>query len=270
MPRHALQALKRKSYARAPTARSICEMRSLLVLVLMAGTTAADTEATCALPVQAGVHVDTRADDDQVVATIVFDDGRQRVVRAASCGELLDSVTLIIAMALSAPVSVASAIRTSTAIETASEHDLLVTGAGAWSSHNWQQAVLVGVRWRDGDRSLDAELRLDAPDRQSVTTTGSVDVWTSAASVSPCLHRGAFAGCAIATLGVIEGAGSGLADTRRAFTPLVAGGVRLAWEHPLSDRFTLRLQLDAEAALTTTRLDVDHMTVWTSDPVATR
>ena len=50
-----------------------------------------------------------------------------------------------------------------------------------------------------------------------------------------------------------------------ALAPVLAAGARLTWERPFTRLLALRLHVDAEAALTRTRFDVDHMPVWLSN-----
>jgi hypothetical protein len=206
-------------------------------------------------------------------ATVTFDNGRRRVVSAASCAELADAVALVIEVALAdepvaRPVPVVVAAPVVVVAATPTEMAISVTAANGVSSHGWEQAVIAGARWRRDALSLGAELRASAPDHQALTGSAELAVWSTAASVAPCVHRGAFAGCATVTAGLTAGYGSGLTDEQRVLTPLLAGGLRLVWEHPLNDRFALRLQVDAEAALTTSRFDINQMAVWTSDRLA--
>ena len=264
-------------------------MRCLVLLLLLTETAMASprleltgrgcdlSSMTIDATTSALVRVETATDGDQFSATVTFEDGRQRVVHVASCAELADSAALIIEMALSehpaaevhAPVHIATelAVTASPVARASTGFDVVAAGAGALSSHGWQEQLILGTRWKHAARSLGVELRVAAPDHQPIGPSAQIDVWTSAVSVSPCLHRGTLAGCVTATAGIVEGGGHGLVDVQRAFTPLLAGGLRVTWEHPLTGRYALRLQLDAEAALTTTRFDVDHMTVWTSDRV---
>jgi hypothetical protein len=263
-------------------------MRCLLLLLLLTATATASprlelsgnscdmSSMTIDAPTDALVHVEVITDGDQVAATITFDDGRNRDVHAASCAQLAESVALIIEMALSeptrqvhAPASLADGlgVTASYAVPTSGGFDVVAAAAGAWSSHGWQQQFSLGTRWKRDARSFGVELRVVAPDREPIGASAQIAVWTAAVSVSPCLHRGGLAGCVTATAGTVEGTGRGLAELDRAFTPLLEGGVRLTWEHALSGPYALRLQIDAEAALTTTRFDVDHMVVWTSDRV---
>ncbi len=268
-------------------ASSIALVRCLLLLLLLVGTAMARprlelTGSGCDLgsltidaTTDALVHIEITTDGDQVSATITFEDGRKRAVHVASCAQLAESAALIIEMALSehpaaeihalAHIDSGLALTASSVVPTSTGFDVVAAGVGGPSSHGWEEQLILGTRWKRAARSLGVELRLATPDHQRINTTAQIAVWTAALSVSPCLHRGAFAACVTATAGTIEGVAHGLGDGERAFTPLVAGGVRLTWEHALSGPYALRVQLDADAALITTRFDIDHMVVWTSD-----
>jgi hypothetical protein len=261
-------------------------VRSLVVLVLLCGHAVASprietrgdacdlTRMKIESPSDAHVLVETSVAGS---ATVTFDNGRQRVVSEPSCAELADAVALVIEVALAddrppVPAGVASvAPAAAVAIAPASaptEMAISATGVTGVSSHGWEQAVIAGARWRRDDVSLGTELRASAPDHEALTASAELAVWSAAASVVPCVHRSSFAGCATITAGFIWGSGSGLTDEQRATTPLLAGGLRLVWEHALTDRLALRLQLDAETALTTSRFDINQMAVWTSDRLA--
>jgi len=199
-----------------------------------------------------------------------------RIVEAATCDELVEALAVIIAMTLPAlapeparPAVVA--MPTALGIEAREElvrtghTQLILSAAGGVSTHGWKQQLIFGARTKRQARSLAIELRVDAPREVEVTMTGHVDVLKSVVSVSPCLHAGPVGVCALASAGVIRGSGTGLVDARTAFTPTAAVGARLTWEHPFTRLLTLRLHLDAEALVTTTRFDVGHMPVWISN-----
>ncbi len=243
------------------------------------------------------VHIDMSVADRRVVARLSVEggDGKPtgaRVVAADTCAELIDSLALILDMTLPtldepaaasataeanpsphpapvlAPVTAFSADQVESATDlrrAASRIDMVIAGAGGDSSHGLQEQLLVGARWRRDDRSIGAELRLEPPTSEQVSAVGHIHVVTAALTASPCVHRGGFAACLLATAGVITGYSDGLMAARTAVTPLLAGGARLTWEHAMSQRLALRLNVDFDANATATRFDVDHMAVWASD-----
>lgn len=267
-------------------------------------------------------------------AAITFDDGNgavrgPRVVAAKSCRELVESVALVIAMALpelvappdvdapvaapaptvappvaspAAPAPRLAPAPTPTAGPPAAPaptlapaparaampvHDvvgqtsvravgepvvrarpttfaLVAGGAGGLSSRGMAAGVMIGARVQRGSASLGVELRADAPEQVSVGSLGQIDVVRAQLTVAPCLHATAFAGCMVASVGAFRGAGDGLVAARSAYAPVVAGGLRLAWEHAFTPRLGVRMHFDVDALATTTRFDVDRMTVWAS------
>jgi hypothetical protein len=239
----------------------------------------------------ARVSIETSTSPDGVIAHAWFDDGaggRQgpRVVEAASCEALVEALAIVIVMVVPdllttvTPAPVAPVAR-----EPKEPDDLLVardatltstapvsttTGfytavAGGTSDHGWQQQLILGTRWKGHVRSLGLELRVGAPQAIQVNAVGSITVWKTALSISPCAHIGPLDACALASGGIIRGSGDGLEDARSAVSPMVAVGTRLALEARFTPTVSLRLHADAQAVLTTTRFDVDHMAVWVSN-----
>lgn len=231
---------------------------------------------------RASVRVGTSTTARGVSARAWFDSGDgerrgPRTVEAATCDELVESLAVIIAMALPAlmatpslpPVVVAEP--TALGLEAREEYvrtsktQLIVAAAGGVSAQGWKQQLILGARTKRDARSLAIEVRSDAPREVEITMASRVDVWKSVVSVSPCLHAGAFGVCAIASAGVIRGSSTGLVDARTAFSPTAMVGGRLTWEHPFTRLLSLRLHVDAEAIVTTTRFEVGHMPVWVSN-----
>ena len=271
-------------------------MRAVGLLVAMTGTVAAGprlevTGEACAPDgLRAGVvavtgddrfgigpgriAIETARAGGGVVATVMVEDARgarvgPRRVDAPDCGALVDGLSLIVMMAV--PARVAQAVDPSPPEEVAvvatpappARVDVL---AGVAVSRP-DAEVVVGTRWRDRARSLSVELGVQAPERVGVGAMGSVRLWQLGATVSPCGHRGAFAACAVGTVGVVIGTSQGLDAAHTAVAPIVSGGVRVAWEHRLGDRSTLRLHADVAAAATRASFEVDQLPVWTSDRV---
>jgi hypothetical protein len=232
-------------------------------------------------------------------ARVSFDDGNglvrgPRVVTAASCNDLVKSVAIVIATALPdeqaappapeapavvvaqpvqapapptitiepvpAEVDVAPAINAPSHSHT----DVYAAGAAGITAAGADGQAIIGVRLRRSFASISAELRGDAPQQFSAERMGNIDVARAQISISPCAHFGAFATCAIAGAGTIHGSGAGLTSPREAYTPLLTAGLRMTWELALTRRIALRIHLDADALLTTTRFDVDDMNVWES------
>jgi hypothetical protein len=228
-------------------------------------------------------------------AHVSFDDGNglvrgPRVVTAASCNDLVKSVAIVIATALpdvqaEPPSVVAEPVQALTPtpptialgpvrmeVDEApavnepshSRMDVYAAGAAGIASTGADGQAIIGVSVRRNAASISAEIRGDAPQQFSAERMGNIDVARAQISLSPCMSFGPFAACAVAGAGTIHGFGAGLTSAREAYTPLLTAGLRMTWEQPLSSRIALRIHLDADALLTTTRFDVDNMTVWQS------
>ncbi|MDB4953514.1 MAG: hypothetical protein JWO36_1083 [Myxococcales bacterium] len=231
------------------------------------------------------VRVDTDVFEGHVQARIDFDDGDghhrgPRVVNAQSCTELIEAVAIVVAMAMpehDSPKPTPAPILSEeprvelhmpppeARIPVAEETDMMVGGAGGVTTRGWQQEILLGVRWKRASRSLGAELRIEAPEAVQVTSMARISVWKSELSLSPCVHAASIGACAILTAGLIRGAGDGLIGSRAVVTPLVTTGLRLTWERSMTDGVSARVHLEIDTSLTTTRFDVDHMQVWTTN-----
>ncbi|MHB8876315.1 MAG: hypothetical protein ACYC8T_21695 [Myxococcaceae bacterium] len=127
--------------------------------------------------------------------------------------------------------------------------------------------VALEARVRGRLLSLGLEGRADLPVSVAVTG-GTVSASLLAASVVPCLHRGGFSGCAVATGGALRVAGHRLPDARSLAGSFFAVGGRLLWELPLSEPLWLRLGFDFSVPLVHTVISLDEQVVWESPPVA--
>jgi hypothetical protein len=241
----------------------------------------------------AKVEVVTRDDGVEASVQFVDDDGTvrgPRVIRAAECKRLVESVAIVIAMGLHedpapAPridppvepdvprepprvVREAALEMTAVAAPPRSTNALaVVVAAGGGVSANGAAAELIaGLRWRRGDRSIGAEVRTDSPDHESVGF-GQVDVRRVQMAIAPCLHRGPMAMCGVVSAGLFHGSSHGLPVTGGAYSPLVGTGIRASFEHSLTDRVRLRATLDADALITTSVFEIDYMETWRSPRV---
>lgn len=247
--------------------------------------------------------------DQELRAEVLFldADGQalgSRVITASTCDDLVDSIALVIAMAIpdlsagehtqpravqseaelspvapatppaveASPVTAAvdrMSVRRSTRVETASELSVAgyLGGASTVTSRGMHEQLLLGARLRRGRASLSLQARVDAPEEVRVTATGTVAIMQADVSLAPCAHWRSLAGCALLSLGVLHGSGKALYAARDVFTPNVATGVRIGWEHFVSSRLAIRVHLDGRARLTTTTFEVDYMPVWESSRV---
>lgn len=225
-----------------------------------------------------------------------------RLVTASSCDDLFDSIALVIVMALpDAAVHEPADPRDASELETATTpmlpatpHPLeppaptlpvenlaiarsasaeaprvlaidgYISGASTVTSRGLNEQLLLGVRLKRGRASLSLQAHVDAPEEVRVTATGKIVVTHVDASVAPCVHIKSFAGCALVGIGVLRGSGEALHSARDTFTPVLATGLRIGWEHFLTSNLAVRVHVDGRALLTTTTFDVDYMPVWES------
>lgn len=124
----------------------------------------------------------------------------------------------------------------------------------------------VGIGARRGDLSLAIEGRADLP-ASTPLPAAEVSAWLLAGSLVPCAHWRAFAGCVLATAGVLRAAGRGLVDARQVTVPWLALGARLGADLPLSASLSLSAHADAVAPLVQTELRVGDAVVWTTPAV---
>jgi hypothetical protein len=127
--------------------------------------------------------------------------------------------------------------------------------------------IVAGVQARWDRLSLGLEGLAELPTGQSVPS-GRVQVSLIAGTLAPCVHAGWLGACAVVAAGSEQSWGSGNVQTRTVSTPYAALGGRGLAEFPVSQRFSIRTQLDLLATLARTRVAVDGTSVWTSPPVS--
>jgi hypothetical protein len=97
-----------------------------------------------------------------------------------------------------------------------------------------------------------------------VSGGGAVRAGLFAANIVPCFHLGPVAACALATVGALRGAGSGVPKPRDDATLFVALGGRVGAEIAFDRTFSAGIHGDLGAALTPTTLVVGVRDVWTT------
>jgi hypothetical protein len=138
---------------------------------------------------------------------------------------------------------------------------------------NWGASVaatagfLAGVGLRSEGWSISVEGRADLP-RSRPVDGGSISAATLAGTLAPCLHRGVFGGCLLATVAALRGSGQGLQNSQEATTTLYAVGARALVELPSGSAVALRLHLDLQSPLVRTTLRVGGEPVWTAPPLS--
>lgn len=229
------------------------------------------------------IAIETRMGDSGVVARITGDGERE--VQAPSCSDLVESLALIVALAVPAAAEDAPTAQTDDEAPVPVERidgaplpsppqtstwSLHVGGTGARTSEGWITRAIGGVRWQRRAHSLGVELRASTPRDEYVTTDAKIRVWSASMALTPCLHVGALGLCTSVAAGFIHGASYGLDAARSRTSPALLLGGRLEWTHPVWGQLGVRLHLDGEAYLTTTRFTVDQMPRWSHDRVEVR
>jgi hypothetical protein len=139
--------------------------------------------------------------------------------------------------------------------------------AGFRSAPSTSLGLSVGAALKGEYLSLGIEARADWPTSQSLRV-GSMGTSLYTASLVPCL-RGRYVGfCALATAGLLHGAGEGLVEAKQANFFYAAVGARIALGYPVARHWSLALYGDAVSPLTESSLAVDGSTVWSSPTLA--
>lgn len=142
---------------------------------------------------------------------------------------------------------------------------MLVTGFG--SAPSTSLGLSVGAALRGEFLSLGIEARADAPSSKSLPS-GKVLGSLYTATLLPCLRATYLGFCALASAGMLQGSGEGLADSRRVTFFYAAVGARVMLAYPLGSRFGLGLHGDAVSPLTENNLAVDDQVVWSPSTLA--
>jgi hypothetical protein len=194
-----------------------------------------------------------------------------RVVTAKTCDELVQAVSVVVAMVLPPPdpphpepppPPVVEVDDPAPASPTPTK--LQIFAAGAATASGSHEQVLAAIEWRHGWASLQLAVDHDAASTVDVGPLAAIEISRSDLQVAACGNHGSFAVCPVLGAGVIGGNPTGLLRERSIASQVLFTGVAAMWEHALSQRIALRAHLQADVLLTTTDLQVDHMSVWRS------
>ena len=143
----------------------------------------------------------------------------------------------------------------------------LVGSLGAAPGPTLGAELLGGVRYEQ--LSIDLEARADLPRTSDETESGGrVRSSLLVATLAPCLHAGALAGCALGAVGIVLAEGTGVAVPRSDTGLYAAVGARAAIELPMSAELRVLASLEALLDLTPASLQLDGRDVWTTPRVA--
>jgi hypothetical protein len=128
-------------------------------------------------------------------------------------------------------------------------------------------AVFAGLRLRPASASF--ELRADAPAAAaSAAGAGRVRVWSYQAAFVPCARYRDASLCAVGAFGLLFAESTGVTYPKSDSGSVVTAGVRVGYEWPLSDRFSVRTHLDVAVDLRRARMQVGGADAWTAPLVA--
>ncbi len=229
-------------------------------------------------------------DAGRVSATLTFADAAgvarsARTVEAATCDEMVDSLAVVISLLLrdgvhdDAPVAPTAAVSpapspppvqvTETTFVVLPPHasrPALELAAQMGTTKTGE--VVIGGRLDRGRHAFGAELHVGIPATTSLGTQegdGSVRVMTLSLGGVVCRRWGSLGACGILMGGLVRGSGADLMDARTAVRPMASVGARLEWRQAMSRWGGIRMFVDAEQLMVSTRFLVDEMPVWTSD-----
>jgi hypothetical protein len=196
-----------------------------------------------------------------------------RVVTAATCDELVQAVSVVVVMVLPpaepprravTPTRVADVDDAAVSPPRPDGTTMRVFAAGAVTGFGSHEQGLAGLEWRHGWASVLISIDHDMSDRVAVGPLAAIELARSDLEVAACAHAGAVAACPVLGGGVISGSPTGLLRERSIASQVLFAGAMAMWEHAISERFAVRAHVQADVLLTTTDLQVDHMSVWRS------
>jgi hypothetical protein len=227
------------------------------------------------------VTVEVKPDGDGLVAlvSIVAPDGHklgQRQLRAASCGDLAESLGLVLRMALdrdALPPAEPPPPVTLAAKETAPATPLVFwAGLGAAAAFGATPTFAIATRlslegrWHALDLGLEANLVL--PTGRASAAGGSYEEQQLVGSIVPCYRWGVFGGCAVFTAGAARLQGFDYPNAQASVKPYVALGVRGQGDLSLAERWTLRFEAGLLAPVVKPSIDVGSTVIWTQPSVS--
>lgn len=219
-------------------------------------------------------RVTTQIVDDGVESTLTYRrsataEEYARTLSATSCSELAESIAVVVSLVLRQEARVAPAESSELQPETAlirpsntRTRATLELGVADGTANT--AAVIVGGRVHRGASALGIDITAGDADEIAVGA-GRVHVVAARITAAGCRRLGSIVACGLAIGGLVRGRGEGLMDARAAARPIAGLGARLEWRQLVSASLGLRVFVDLEQLVATTRFLVDDMPVWTSD-----
>jgi hypothetical protein len=212
-------------------------------------------------------------------ATLAIEDGGrvlgERSVAAAGCVELHDALALIITMVLTRPAAPVEPPPREPPIPADIEvppetGEVILTpigyrALGASVTTTSRGAITISGRGelRRGAWSLGLGLAVTR-EASFAARGGDIAVQRAELLLAPCAHLGRFGGCAVVAAGLRSARGAGFMASDRAWSPYSAIGGRLLIDQHLRGVVGLRMYVEGRWELTSQRLRVDELVVWTS------
>jgi hypothetical protein len=144
---------------------------------------------------------------------------------------------------------------------------LAVLGAAGLAPHVTGGLSLTGgIRWQWLSAALEG--RADLPASRDAPLGGTVNSQVLELTLVPCFHRGWLLACALGSVGVLRGAGSGIANARVDHAAFGAMGVRLGGEVPIGRILALTSSADFAATAPRIALHLRGREVWITAPAS--
>jgi hypothetical protein len=137
----------------------------------------------------------------------------------------------------------------------------ILGSVGALPAPSFGPSLFIGAAIPSASLSLEG--RYDLPVERT-GAAGAVRASLLLAALVPCIEPGPLAVCGIFTGGALFGAGENVDRPAHDTTPYIAIGARAAIGQRVTDRFRLRLQIDAETPLRPTTLQIAGADAWRS------
>jgi hypothetical protein len=241
-------------------------------------------------PAEINIRASVFRDGKDLCAQILWSDEgartseRRLASHRADCAELASAMELALSIAID-PLSMAREPESSAPVPRVTEREAVVVetlapdrftsryvDAVAGTSGNVGETVaptlgfFAGVGLRSDHWSLSLEGRADLP-RSHSAGGGSIEAGSLATTLVPCVRRGPWGGCALASFEALRGSGHDLSNATQATSLFFTVGARALVEIPLRGSLAMRAHADVTSPLTRTSLKVGGNEVWTSPPI---
>ncbi len=235
------------------------------------------------------------ADGGGLIGSAQMPGGMSRTIEAPAgqCGALVDSLLLVVSLAIGPrvpaadppPPPPATAPAAPPEPESADGRPAIVAPAPARAGRRGRIdlvagvsassgtapdptfGLLAGARLRHPRWSVGVEARGDLPVTASMPSA-SIRTQLLSAALVPCLRTGPVGTCLVAAAGMLRGRGVGFDGARSDATPFFGYGGRLSVRAAQLGGVVLRAQVDALAVAGATQARIGDQTVWRTSPLS--